>query len=373
MSTSSANSKANVVLQTSEDWDRWFGSYQRIAKQNEIWHYVNPDGAVILSPPKETTYKDEVAKINEATLIKLKEEGKEDQFVPIEYLSSRAKERYQLERSEYNSAIRRYCTYREACMELGKWIEETVNPDLLNNLNDIVEVFEIVSKVRERLGIIPHIQENQIRTNNTMRLGIPECYQKREAAYIDAVAFDTPDIQGTFGITQPDTEYTVLDGLPEIQSAFTMMPKAHPLTHSTLFGNCATTHVVNSKDLLEEQVPSEDSDEILVGNTVVQVMCRGKRIMKGLLNGPDGPKTRDLILKDVAFVPGFYTNLISGNKLQSRGVWYCGIDDTLRFGTLQQNQVVLTLSRHYGLVVAEFKTLDSCFKLPYAPLYCSRP
>ncbi|ODA81410.1 hypothetical protein RJ55_04375 [Drechmeria coniospora] len=126
MSTASANSKAN----------------------SEIWDYVNPGGAVILSPPKEITNKDEVAKINAATLIKLKEEGKEDQFVPIEYLSSRDLERYQLERFEYDRSI---------------------TPKVINN---------------------------------TMRLGVLEWYQQWEAADIDAVAFDMPDIQGTFGITQ---------------------------------------------------------------------------------------------------------------------------------------------------------------------------
>ncbi|ODA84226.1 hypothetical protein RJ55_02744 [Drechmeria coniospora] len=87
-------------------------------------------------------------------------------------------------------------------------MEETTNPDLLTNLNDIVEVPKIVSKVRERLGTVPLLREEQIRTNyfnvmhNSSHLGVLEWYQQWEAAYIGSVAFDTPDIHGTFGITQ---------------------------------------------------------------------------------------------------------------------------------------------------------------------------
>ncbi|KYK57497.1 hypothetical protein DCS_04507 [Drechmeria coniospora] len=146
--------------------------------------------------------------INEQSLAQLTNEGKDDQFVPIKVLSTEDKERFQLERYDFDIKLRRYEIRKKACSQLLHWMEETISPDLLTNLNDIVEISKIVSKVRQRLGIIPMLRQEQIRTNyfnvmhNSSHLSGLDWYQLWEAAYIDAVAFNIPEIDGTFGITQ---------------------------------------------------------------------------------------------------------------------------------------------------------------------------
>ena len=140
----------------------------------------------------------------------------------------------------------------------------------------------------------------------------------------------------------------------------------YPLRDSTCYDPCASTHVVNSKDLLvpDSIVPATNDDIILVGDTLTAVQCRGKRIIENIMYGPDGKSTRDLVLQDVAFVPHFHTNIIAANPLYEMGYWFCHLDKTLRYSqSLTNNVVVLDIEIIYGLLVAEYKPSHS-YSLP---------
>ena len=78
-----------------------------------------------------------------------------------------------------------------------------------------------------------------------------------------------------------------------------------PLRDSTCYDPCALTDMVNSKDLLvlDSIVPAADDDIILMGDTSVAVLYRGKRVMEKIMYRPDGKNTRNLVLEDVAFIP----------------------------------------------------------------------
>lgn len=141
---------------------------------------------------------------------------------------------------------------------------------------------------------------------------------------------------------------------------------SHPLRDSTCYDPCASTDVVNSKELLvpDSIVPATNDDVILVGDTCVAVQCRGKRVMKHIMHGPDGKNTRDLVLEDVAFVPNFHTNIIAANLLYKKGYWFCHLDKTIRYGpSLTNNVVVMDIKIMFDLLVAEYK--PSCsYSLP---------
>ncbi|XP_044718842.1 uncharacterized protein HRG_07407 [Hirsutella rhossiliensis] len=164
---------------------------------------------------------------------------------------------------------------------------------------------------------------------------------------IEAVKAAKPASGGADSSWPPPMAQMVIDqSTPEGRQllAFSTMPQAHPLRDSTLLDNCASTHVVNNRDLLVDVHPASASDVVLVGDTALQVVCRGKRIMRNAFNGPGGRNTRDLVLNNVAFVPGFHTNLISGNELRALGYWSCTLDDTLRFGTMASNKIMMNMS-----------------------------
>jgi len=54
--------------------------------------------------------------------------------------------------------------------------------------------------------------------------------------------------------------------------------------------------------------------------------------MKKACNGPDGKKTMDLTLKNVAFIPNFHVNIISANLMKKANLWLRGYDDTIQWG-----------------------------------------
>ena len=152
--------------------------------------------------------------------------------------------------------------------------------------------------------------------------------------------------------------------LPSSNSIFTVAQ--YPLQDSTCYNPCASTHIVNSKDLLvpDSIVPATNDDIILVGDTCTAVQYRGKRIIENVMHGPDGKNTRHLVLQDVAFVPHFHTNIIAANPLYEMGYWFCHLDKTLCYGqSLTNNIVVIDIKIMYSLLIAEYKPSHS-YSLP---------
>ncbi|KAL5317777.1 hypothetical protein ACEPPN_014876 [Leptodophora sp. 'Broadleaf-Isolate-01'] len=116
----------------------------------------------------------------------------------------------------------------------------------------------------------------------------------------------------------------------------------HPLSESTLLDNGAATHLVNSVALLEPGtfVKSTNDDSVEAGTSSLMVKGRGTRVFKGALHGPNGPNTEDLRLVNVAVVEGFNVNIISEARLLKAGLWYNGLDCTLRVGSAEKSIVL---------------------------------
>ena len=141
---------------------------------------------------------------------------------------------------------------------------------------------------------------------------------------------------------------------------------AHPLSNSTILDNGAATHLVNSADRLVPGTfrPADSTDTVEAGTQAFPVAGRGARLFKNALHGKRGPYTEDLLLKDVVVVEGFHVNIISEARLQEKGVWYLGLDSSLRVGyieDLNRSVVCATLKRAHNLTFFEYKPL------PYYP------
>jgi hypothetical protein len=122
----------------------------------------------------------------------------------------------------------------------------------------------------------------------------------------------------------------------------TMDMNRHPLAESTLLDNGAATHLVNSEALLVPGsfIKSTADDSVEAGTSSLMIKGRGTRVFKGALHGPNGPNTGDLTLSNVAVVEGFNVNIISEARLLQAGVWYNGLDCTLRTGTAEDSLVL---------------------------------
>ena len=152
-------------------------------------------------------------------------------------------------------------------------------------------------------------------------------------------------------------------------SVFTTAQSDHPLYNSTIYDPGATTHVVNNSDLLYDLQKADEDDYVLIGDGSLKVVARGKRRMENVLDSKDGKNTRALVISDVAFVPNFHTNVISEDKLEPTGLWYCSKDRTLRMGPVENSYVRCRLSVKYGLKIVEFKpAVRSYFRLPQSSI-----
>ncbi|KUI66060.1 hypothetical protein VM1G_02102 [Cytospora mali] len=112
---------------------------------------------------------------------------------------------------------------------------------------------------------------------------------------------------------------------------FVSEPSIHgsrnPLDLSTIVDSGGCAHIVNDLSLLEQSslIEANDDDFIVSGGRRIKVVFRGRRIMKGLLDGQHGSQRQDLVLENVACVPGFDSNIISSSVLKKDlGYWVCG-------------------------------------------------
>ncbi|KAK6592633.1 reverse transcriptase domain protein [Botrytis cinerea] len=141
----------------------------------------------------------------------------------------------------------------------------------------------------------------------------------------------------------------------------TMESTPHPLTQCTVFDTGGAMHLVNDISLLDgqEYTPSPSSDYVESGTTRIPIIGRGTRTIKGITTRPDSEPNGDLILSNVAYIPGFHVNIVSETKLREAGLWFLGIDSTLRYGTLNNNSIVIQCIRKDNLLFLEYKPFSS--------------
>ncbi|KAE8834279.1 hypothetical protein PTNB85_05612 [Pyrenophora teres f. teres] len=139
----------------------------------------------------------------------------------------------------------------------------------------------------------------------------------------------------------------------------TMDFDAHPLSESTILDNRAAVHLVNNLQLIEPGsfVKASGIDCVEAGTQSFPILGKGTRRIRSILNGVRGERTEDLILRDMAVVERFHVNIVSEARLDQVGLWYLGLDTTLRMGTLEQNIVLAKLRREHNLTFIEYKPL----------------
>ena len=91
----------------------------------------------------------------------------------------------------------------------------------------------------------------------------------------------------------------------------------HPLSLSTLFDNCGAIHLVNDKSLLDPGsfIKVNGPEHIKAGTSSLPILSRSTRTFKGIINKAHSEAAKDLVLKDVAVIKGFYVNIISKARL----------------------------------------------------------
>ncbi|KAK6591375.1 hypothetical protein H4I95_12230 [Botrytis cinerea] len=124
----------------------------------------------------------------------------------------------------------------------------------------------------------------------------------------------------------------------------TMESTPHPLTQCTIFDTGGAMHLVNDISLLDgqEYAPSPSSDYVESGTTRIPIIGRGTRTIKGITTRPDSEPNGDLILSNVAYIPGFHVNIVSETKLREAVIGIMG--NTIFENWIKQEGIELELS-----------------------------
>ncbi|KAJ8058487.1 hypothetical protein OCU04_012675 [Sclerotinia nivalis] len=95
----------------------------------------------------------------------------------------------------------------------------------------------------------------------------------------------------------------------------------HYLFNSILLDNCGAIYIVNDISLLDDHryKPSNPNDIVEAGTLSFQALGRGVRMIKRIIQREGHPNS-DLILNDVALIPGFHVNIVSEARLEKAGL-----------------------------------------------------
>lgn len=106
-------------------------------------------------------------------------------------------------------------------------------------------------------------------------------------------------------------QVTLSFNVPPLSVFFMVELQKYPFFKFTVFDNCASMYLTNDESFLEpDSIVEAFNDYVFSGQNAFGVKYRGTRVIKNALNGPDGLNIRDFVLKDVAYIPGFYVNCI---------------------------------------------------------------
>jgi hypothetical protein len=96
----------------------------------------------------------------------------------------------------------------------------------------------------------------------------------------------------------------------------------HKLADSTLFNNYSALNLINEISKLKPStfIKAIKTETVKSGLGALSILRHGTHMLKGILNGASSNSKRDLILKNIVVVEGFYTNIISKAKLLLIGV-----------------------------------------------------
>ena len=87
---------------------------------------------------------------------------------------------------------------------------------------------------------------------------------------------------------------------------------------SDLLDTGTTLHICNDADKFQELHSAQPSDGIFVGTTWIPIKQRGTRIAHFHMGNDQPTKFK---LEDVAYIPGYHTNLVSYRRLQNSVGW----------------------------------------------------
>ncbi len=123
----------------------------------------------------------------------------------------------------------------------------------------------------------------------------------------------------------------------------TTLQVAHPLSNSTLLDSCGATHLVNRKEfLIPGSFRPARPDEVVESGYDRHFDQRKRETPapEGTARRQEESIREDPVLSEVVLYRGVSTQYHFEARLRDSGIWYMGLDCSLRYGNEHENVTV---------------------------------
>ena len=154
---------------------------------------------------------------------------------------------------------------------------------------------------------------------------------------------------------QASTLTAKLPAEPEIDA------KNYDIANCWILASASKIHVCNDPSRFNITHSTTSNDYLISGSTTYPIQAYGT--VDITLTTPTG-KRESIILKQVALIPGFFTNLVSLNRAQAANIHWDTEKDTLYTANEEKQNHFCQLRRHNGLWMVEYNSSPSISASP---------
>ena len=123
-----------------------------------------------------------------------------------------------------------------------------------------------------------------------------------------------------------------------------------------ILASASKIHVCNDPSRFNTTHSTTSDDYLISGSTTYPIQAYGT--VDITLTSPTG-KLQSITLKQVALIPGFFTNLVSFNRARAANIHWDTVKDTLYTANKENQNHFCQLKRHNGLWIVEYNSSPS--------------
>ena len=135
----------------------------------------------------------------------------------------------------------------------------------------------------------------------------------------------------------------------------------HDIMNSWILASASNIHVCNDPSRFNTTHSTTSNDYLISGSTTYPIQAYGT--VDITVTSPTG-KRQSIALKQVALIPGFFTNLVSLNRARAANIYWDTEKDTLYTANKEKQNHFCQLRRHNGLWIVEYNSSPSTSASP---------
>ena len=162
MSTSTTRSQ--VVLSSSEDWDKWIELIKTAALKAKVWTFVDPDTSKQQLPELVAPTRPSPGDVKESSTDSNTPEGTQTigSIVKYSQLSEDEKQQLLLLQKDYEFDRKKFQQQEEALNDLRIRIQETVKRDYLSYTFKCNSAYDMLVKLKQRFAPLDNAQKREL-------------------------------------------------------------------------------------------------------------------------------------------------------------------------------------------------------------------